>query len=143
MAISTYLATRLLDWITNTTAMPSMPTVLGVSLHTANPGPTGTTGSAMAALTGSTSRINLPQANLGAIITLSPVAYEKRNTAALVITAASVSASPLILTHLAFWDNLTAGAGNLLTYGPLGASVTVNLGDPVSFNIDALTVRTL
>ena len=44
-------------------------------------------------------------------------------------------------THIAVYDNLTYGAGNLLFYGALTASKTIDTGDTFEIKIDNLTVN--
>ena len=44
-------------------------------------------------------------------------------------------------THIAVFDNLTYGAGNLLFYGALTASKTIQTGDTFEIKTDNLTVN--
>ena len=44
-------------------------------------------------------------------------------------------------THIAVYDNLTYGAGNLLFYGALTASKTIDTGDTFEIKINNLTVN--
>ena len=45
------------------------------------------------------------------------------------------------VTHIAVFDNLTYGAGNLLFYGALTASKTIQTGDTFEIKTDNLTVN--
>jgi len=44
-------------------------------------------------------------------------------------------------THIAVFDNLTYGAGNLLFYGALTASKTIDTGDTFEIKVNNLTVN--
>lgn len=63
------------------------------------------------------------------------------NASAITIGSAATS-GPTVVTHFFLADSCTAGAGNILFYGALGTSKTINNGDPApSFAIDAATFQ--
>lgn len=63
------------------------------------------------------------------------------NASAITIGSAATS-GPTVVTHFFLADSCTAGAGNILFYGALGTSKTINNGDPApAFAIDALTFQ--
>lgn len=62
------------------------------------------------------------------------------NNATITIGAAA-SSGPTVATHFAVLDSGTVGAGNVLWYGALSASKTINSGDPApTFPVDALSL---
>jgi hypothetical protein len=98
------------------------PTILGVALYTAAPsdagGGTEVTG-------GSYARVNVPPLDAnwtGASST------DGITTNAADITFPTPSANWGTVTHFGIFDNTTAG--NLLVWGPLSSSRTINNGDP-------------
>lgn len=63
------------------------------------------------------------------------------NASAITIGSAA-SSGPTVVTHFFLADSCTAGAGNILFYGALGTSKTINNGDPApSFAIDSATFQ--
>jgi hypothetical protein len=98
------------------------PTILGVALYTAAPsdagGGTEVTG-------GSYARVNVPplDANWTAASSTDGIA-----TNAADITFPTPSANWGTVTHFGIFDN--TAAGNLLVWGPLSSSRTINNGDP-------------
>jgi|SRR6185503_20006434 len=119
------------------TATFAKPTVIAIGLCTAAP----TDASTGATITevpnsGSYARVSVPplDANWAAV----GVGGLTSNVAA--ITFPTASGSWGTVTHVAFLDSLTWGAGNLWLYGTLALSKTVNSGDTFSFAINQLTV---
>lgn len=141
MAFSTYLAGRLLDWLSGTTAMPALPTALAVSFHSGNPGPAGTASDVTSLLNGTGARLIVPQAQLSATGLVSPFGFEKVNTQVLVVTTSSVSAAPVVVSHFTLWDDATAG--NALYYNALLAPAVIEIGDLVKFDPATLSIRCL
>jgi hypothetical protein len=121
-SISNYLENKLLDHSLGTTTY-TKPTTVYVSLHTADPGETGS----------------------GAEVTGGSYA---RQAAAFSAAASGVAANSGILTfasmpavtvtHIAVWDAATSG--NMLYYGPLTTSRTLSSGDSFAVAIGAFTV---
>jgi hypothetical protein len=141
MAFSTYLATKILDWIAGASAVPAVPSLLALSLHNSDPGPTGTAGNVLPLITGSSTRIPILQSSLSANAAVSPVGLERVNTATITIASSSVSASPVLVSHFSLWD--ATSNGNLLIYDALSSSVSVLLGDAVRFDPTTLAIRAL
>lgn len=140
MAASEYLADALLGWLKGT-AMPTAPTGLFLQLHTGSPGVLGTSAICQSTITGSTDRTSVLQIDLGAVIAIPAGGFECPNTAAITITASSVSPTPVLVSHISLWDALTAG--NCLQFDPLALITEVRLGDLVKFDPATFSVSAL
>lgn len=64
------------------------------------------------------------------------------STNATIITFGTAATSgPTVVTHFGVLDSCTVGAGNLLFYGALSASKTINNGDPApTAPVDAMSI---
>lgn len=136
--MSDYLENKLVDHIFRATSF-SAPTALYVSLHSANPTDTGLneiSGNAYARAGLAPSVSNWKSTN-GATTGASTGTTGQTSNADL-ITFATPTGTWGSVTHFAIWDSLTGG--NMLFYGALTISKTINQGDTVSFATDALTV---
>jgi hypothetical protein len=124
-----YLENKVLDHIFNATAYTA-PTTLYFALFTAAPsdsgGGTEVSGGSYARKAVTPNTTNFPSASGGSV----------SNGAA--ITFATATASWGVVTHFGIFDASTAG--NLLYWGALSASKTVDSGDTVSFAAGALSV---
>lgn len=135
--VSTYLETAVLNWLFKRTAMPTAPTGLWYSLHSADPGDTGaseltSTGSyaraALAPDTNSSTHTNYnAQVQVGTAQTI---------TNLLDITFPAATANwngGTAIQWFAIWDASTAG--NCLYSGSIagGSGVTVNNGTTLKF----------
>ena len=127
MSKSNYLELAMVDLVLGAAAF-SAPATVYVSLHTADPTDAGTgteaSGGSYARKSVTNNSTNFPSGN------------PKSNGTA--ITFATPSAGWGTVTHFGIWD--ASSGGNLLYYGALGTSKTINSGDTVSFAIGALVV---
>lgn len=65
------------------------------------------------------------------------------NSAAIELTADGAGAGFGTVTHFALYDNATVGSGNLIYYGALDASKTINAGDTIRFAANSIEVTEL
>lgn len=130
-AMSDYLEGQLIAHIFRTASF-TKPTVLAVGLFTAAPtdagGGTEVTGGSYARAT-----LNPLDANWAA-----PSAGNGVTSNSSTITFATPTAGWGLVTHFAIFD--AASAGNLLFWGALTTSKTINSGDTVSFPAGSLTI---
>jgi len=132
MALSQYTADAILEWVTNTTAFPAEPTTIYVALFDGDPTSGGT--EITNTITGSTTRTTLA---LGT----SPATsgdYRQIDNASQVQITASASAGATA-DYAAIYDASTSG--NLIAYEALTASKTIQTGDEVNFEANALVFR--
>lgn len=141
MPASSYLAQQVLNGFLRGVAV-TLPTKIYISLHTADPGDTGANEVTAPAWP---SYLRRDAANGGAIATgfdaVTGIAKATEN--ALQITFPTFDgAAALTVTHYGIWDDTDpdAGDGNLLFYGPLTASRTLNPSDILTFLADAIDV---
>ena len=102
------------------------PPAIAVSLHTADP--TDVTATAAAnevANSGGYARVAVSQLDANWNAPTTTGLFDNVNA----ITFPSPSGDWGVVTHFAVWDSATYGAGNLLFYGALGTSKTINNGD--------------
>jgi hypothetical protein len=126
LSISNWLENRILDNVlTTSTGAPVTSTSVFASLHTGDPGETGT---------------GNPLASAGRFpVTFNPAASA---TSSLAAAASVVCSATGTVSHMALWDSSATDTGNCLWYGALAASKTVaNVGDTVSLASGALTVN--
>lgn len=116
MALSTYLANKLLDHINGKTAF-TMPTVYG-ALWVGSPTVTGT-GGAEGAWTGA-ARVALPGASWNA------ASAAAATTSAAINFAAKTAGTDVTVTHFATWDASTGG--NMLQFFALGTPQLISNG---------------
>lgn len=116
------------------------PTVLAISLHTADP--TDVTATAAAnevANAGAYARVS--RNPLDANWTAASATDGKTDNAAAITFPAPSGANWGVVTHFGIWDSATYGAGNLLFHGSLTTPKTINDGDAApSFAIGALAI---
>lgn len=122
MAKSTYLSNKILDHSLGTATF-TKPTAVYLSLHTASPGPNGAVPNEVSG--GSYARQALTASAAASASTSNSNAINFTNMPACTIT------------YWGIWDASTAG--NLLFYGALTSSKTVNSGDTESVAIGAGT----
>lgn len=125
MTISAYIEDLLLNHVLGSSTTPFVTTTsVYMSLHTGDPGETGT-GSPLA----SCPRFAV---HIGAAVSA---------TAANDSTASVIASATGTVTHVALWDATSTGTGNCFWYGALTASkVVANVGDTVTLAVGALTV---
>lgn len=140
MAFSQYLADEILDWIKGG-AFPSALSNVYISIHTADPGSTGGAADATNTVTGSANRASIASSAFTAPANATGGGREISNTGVVLITANAVNGSAQTITHFGVWDAVTAG--NFLASGTLTTPVTVQSGDTVQFNTNALVVRVI
>jgi hypothetical protein len=139
-AMTDFLENKLVDNFFRTTTY-SRPTVLGVALFTAAPGETGG-GTEVSG--GSYARVDLPPLNTNWNATQGGTSGNSSGTGgltdnAVTITFPTPSANWGVVTHMAIFD--ATSAGNMLIYGSLAQSKTINNGDPApTFPAGALDV---
>lgn len=130
--MSDYLEVQLRAHIFRTASF-TKPTVLAVSLHTADPTDAG---SGAEVSGGSYARVNVPplDANWSA-----PDATGGLTANLGIITFPTPSANWGVVTHFGIWD--ATSAGNLICYGTLTTPKTINNGDPApTFPAAALAI---
>ena len=124
MTISNYMETRILDRVFGRTTTPLNSTLIYASLHTADPGETGTN-----APLASCPRFSVHFGAAGG------------STIANDTTASIVASATGGLTHVALWDSSDTATANCLWSGPLNTTKTVaNTGDTVTLAVGALVV---
>jgi len=137
--MSDYLENKLIDHIFRATAYTA-PTTIYVGLLTAAPndagGGTEVSGNNYSRASLAASVSNWKSTNGTTSGASSGTGGSTSNASA--ITFATPSASWGTVTHFGLYD--AASGGNLLLYGSLTTSKTINNGDTVSFAIDAITV---
>lgn len=138
MAFSQYLATKILEWYKGTT-FPSALSNVYVSVHSGNPGTSGTNNDQTGAVKGTANRTSVSSANFSAVGAASGGGFEISNSTTVQITSSATNGSPIVLTHFGLWDAVTGG--NFLASGTLTSSLEVQNGDTVQFNTGALVVR--
>lgn len=137
--MSNYLENKLVDHIFRATSF-TMPAAIWVSLHTADPLDTGAGSEvsgnayARAQLNPSTTNwSNTQDSGSGASSGTSGLTQNQG-----VISFPTPSGTWGTVTHFGIWDASTGG--NLLVYGTLTVSKTINTSDVVTFPVDALSV---
>tara|TARA_B100000029_G_C16864644_1_gene700707 strand:- start:9 stop:431 length:423 start_codon:yes stop_codon:yes gene_type:complete len=140
MAFSQYLANKILGWIKNSNFPTSLSNVY-VSVHTADPGVTGSNNDVTSSITGSANRTSIASTGFSAIGSASGGGYEITNAIVTQITTSAANSSPTTVTHFGIWDAQTAG--NFLASGTLTTSVDVQLGDTVQFNSGAMAIKVI
>lgn len=146
--MSNYAENKVLDYIFRSQAW-TQPTTLCVGLATAAPSDTSTgatvteasyTGYARGQLNASYSAW---KGSGGEVTNTASTGTSGTTSNASAITIGSAATSgPTVVTHFFLADSCTAGGGNILFYGALGTSKTINNGDPApSFSIDAVTFQ--
>lgn len=138
MPFSQYFAQQTLNWFRNQ-AVDTPPSVLYVSLHTADPAPSGTVSDVTTAIAGG--RGALAAANLSTPVasSLPGGGFQSSNTVAVQMTASALA--PAVLTHFGLWNSVASGS--FLAYGALTVPVTVSTGDVLQFPIGQLIVRSI
>lgn len=118
MALSIYLANKLLDHSLGTTTF-TKPAAVYLAAHTANPTDTGS--GAEVATAGGTLYARIAT-------TFDPASGKTTDLVADALFS-TAGANWGTVTHVAIWDNATAGAGNMLHFGALTASKQIDTGD--------------
>lgn len=140
MAFSQYLANNVLNWVKGSPFPTSLSNVF-VSLHSANPGVTGTSADVTGSIKGTSARTQISSSAFSTVASASGGGFEITNTGVVQFTTSAVNGTPITVTHFGLWDASTGG--NFLASGQLTSNVDVELGDTVQFNIGALAVRVL
>ncbi len=135
MSKSDYLENGVLNHVFRAVAFPTIPAAIHVGILTAAPtdagGGTEVTGGAYA-------RVSITRAT-GAFAAPTDNAGSQRTSNSAAITFPTPTANWGTATHFGIYDAATAG--NLLYWGALGTSRTINNGDTApSFAIGALTI---
>lgn len=140
-AMSDYLENKIIDWLFRAQTFTT-PTGLHVGLLTAAPSDTGggteVSGNAYARVNLAPSLTNWAGTQAAASTTASSgTSGTTSNNSA--VTFPTPTASWGTVTHFGIWDAATSG--NLLFYGALNISKTINSGDTVTFPISSLSVQ--
>lgn len=138
MAFSQYLADEILDWFKGG-AFPSAPSNVFISVHTGDPGVSGTSNDVTSSVRGTANRVQIATSAFSVIGNASGGGREITNSNVVQVTASAANAGTTTLTHFGVWDAITAG--NFLASGSLTASVGVQTGDTVQFNQNAMAIR--
>jgi hypothetical protein len=134
MPASTYLGNMTLEAVLRGGAF-TIPARVYVSLHTADPGPTGLNEVTLAAWP---SYARKDPAGGAAINTgFDPVAAKTTKNAKILNYGGNDGAADVTVTHAAVWDALTGG--NMLVYGPCQASKTFSPTDEATIKVGKLT----
>lgn len=134
-AASNYLENKIIDNVLRGVNFVP-PTTTFVALHTANPGEAGASEITTAAFPAYARR---DAAAGGAASTgwLAPTDGVTKNAKQMIYPVYD-GAAPLTVTHYSIWDAATGG--NMLIYGQLTASRTLNPGDVFVVDVQKLTV---
>jgi len=134
MPASTYLGNMVLESVLRGAAF-TLPARVFVSLHTADPGPTGLNEVTLAAWP---SYLRQDPAG-GAVIAsgFDPAAAKTTKNAKIMNWGGNDGAADVTVTHAGVWDALTGG--NMLVYGPLTAIKTFSPTDEATIKIGKLT----
>ena len=135
MALSQYLATAQLNWLRNT-AMPTALGTLYISIHTGDPGNSGTQSDVTVSVASARASWNTVS-DSSAPAAAPSSGYRFSNTATILLTNNAGAAATL--THFGLWDAVSGG--NFLVAGLLDQVAAIEPGDTVQFNADALRVR--
>jgi hypothetical protein len=141
MPFSQYLSDANLNWLRGTTWPHAAPTTnLFLSLHTSNPGLSGSDGDVTAAVVGGT-RPALPQASIAAPATVTGAngVPTRQCTNSALITLSSNAEAAVTITYVGLWDANTAG--NFLAYGLVTPPAPLLVGDIIRFPIGNLVIR--
>ena len=138
MAFSQYFATQVLSWVKGA-PFPTALSNVYISLHSADPGVSGTNADETAAITNTANRTTIASSALGAVSGASGGGFEITNTGVVQLTTSASNSNAITVTHFGVWD--AASGGNFLASGQLTSSVDVELGDTVQFNIGAMAGR--
>lgn len=137
--MSNYLENKLVDHIFRATAF-TMPAAMYVSLHTADPLDTGAgtevSGNAYARAQLNPSTTNWTNTQASGSGASSGTGGLTQNNA--IITFPTPSGTWGTVTHFGVWD--ASSAGNLLVFGTLTVSKTINTSDVVTFPVASLSV---
>ena len=124
MTISNYLEAKILDHVLTSSTTPFVTTtVTWCSLHTGDPGETGT---------------GSPLASCPRFLVHFGAAASATNAAD--ATASVVTSASGTVTYVALWDTSATGTANNLWSGALGTSKAVNSGDTVTVAVGDITV---
>lgn len=135
MPISTYAGNNLLNSMLRGVAFP-LPSKVYISLHTADPGVTGTNEVSTVAWP---AYIRKDAADGGAVGTgFDAAATRSTKNAKQLIYPVNDGAGNVTVSHWALFDAATGG--NCLAYGPLTSSRTVQPGDVFVIDINKMTV---
>jgi hypothetical protein len=138
MTLSTYLGDAVLNWLRGTSA-PSAPTPdLYLSLHSSDPGPSGTLGDVTAILIPA-GRVSIAQTIFSAPSSDS-LTNARQITNSSQITLTSSAGGDAGVTHAALWDSQSGG--NFLIYGAISPPLDFVAGDVIFFSTGRLVIRT-
>jgi hypothetical protein len=128
-AASNYLELKLLDHALGT-ATYTKPTTVYVALHTSDPGETGSFSGEVSTSGTAYSRksVTFASASSGSAASNATVTFD------------AATASWGTITHISITDNATAGSGNVLFYGAVTTSKTIDTGDTFQITSGNLTV---
>lgn len=144
--MSDYLENRLIDHLFRATAYTA-PGTLYVALLTSAPSDTSTGATIAEASYTNYARASLAagvanwKSTNGATSGASSGTSGQTSNASTLTFGTAPGSGPTVVTHFAILDSATIGAGNVLFFGALSASKTINSGDPApTAAVDALTV---
>lgn len=144
--MSNFLENKLVDHLFRATAYTA-PTTLYVALLTSAPSDTSTGATIAEASYTNYARASLAagvanwKSTNGATSGASSGTSGQTSNASTLTFGTAAGSGPTVVTHFAILDSATIGAGNVLFFGALGASKTINNGDPApTVAVDALTV---
>lgn len=129
--LSNYVEAKVLDWVFKQTAFGSAPTVLYVSLHSADPGDTGASelsGNSYARAQLNPDTNNSTDVNWNAKGTSGQAATMSNK---LDITFPTATGNWTTATYFGIWD--ASSSGNLLWSGAITGGLTVNNGNTAKF----------
>ena len=126
--LSDYTADELLDWLKGN-AVATPPSALYLSLHSANPGPAGTSSDITTTLAGA--RVEVPQEDLGALADRAEGGRQTSSEEVITFTSSALASGSI--THVGLWD--ASSGGNFLAGDALEAVVNVLPGDIIRIPI--------
>lgn len=126
-AFSNYLEGRIVEHFLRANNVAS-PTTVYLALFTSDPAEDGS--GAEAAFTNYVRK--------AAAWTALDASGQTKNTSSIAFDPNGNSSASAVITHAAIFDAVTAG--NMLIYGPLASSKTLQVGDVLSFAANALTI---
>jgi hypothetical protein len=135
MAFSDALASSLLGWFKGSPFITAPSTTIYLSLHTGEPGRTGTANDVTTAVAGG--RAALPIANLGAIANSSEGGRVTSVEAIVNFTNSALAAANI--SHVGIWS--ASSGGTFYAGGALTQSASVLVGDIVRIPVGGLRLR--
>lgn len=139
MPFSQYLATAVLNWFKNT-SFPAPGATVYLSLHTADPGTSGTNADVIATILGSANRVAVAGSGFTTPALVGGV-LQVSNSGAISVTGSAANVSTLRVSHFGLWS--ANSGGSFLCSGELSAPIDVATGNVVQFNAGSLIIRAI